>query len=310
MDKTYIGTIELNNGSVTVGNAMSQENTYQVVPIYKGVYHCYTYVDEIGKTYIGVEYGGSLDTSNDFQEIGSVTVTKMAGIFETAYYNVYKKSGQLSKWDEKVNSCLSHPVKILNNRAIFASTFNQAQQEAVVFTRNDKKGFCVELKMSYVANAYVEEPENCETHATLDCTEEVIYDMDACIEDPEVHNYYEVEQEEQPTPPTTETNDSFVTTCAECNQVFFKDEENHETINEDEEKGDEVSVENLNEHIVETLYYDFTVENNPICEIVKPRMNEIVKDLLGGETPPTLWYRGLTVEKVNGKIHKLTFDFD
>ena len=46
-----------------------------------------------------------------------------------------------------------------------------------------------------------------------------------------------------------------------------------------------------------------------MAEIVIPKMNEILKELIG-EIPPLYWYRGITIEKLDGKIHKLTIDFD
>lgn len=73
---------------------------------------------------------------------------------------------------------------------------------------------------------------------------------------------------------------------------------------------DQTLENHINKRIVETLYFDFLDETENLPKAVIPKMNEVLKEFYGNETPTTHWYRGLTVEKVNGKIHRLIFDFD
>ncbi len=310
MDKTYIGTIELNNGSVIVGNALFPDSTVEICPIYKGVYHCYQYKDNISRTHVGIEYGGTLETP-EFEQVGIVNVANVGGIFETVYYKVQQGEKLTDKWVEKVADVAQGdtPFNVKDNRAIFVNTFNKENQGVYIFKQVDSRNFCVGIEFTYMEGERVkEEPETTYGTESVACDAEAV-NMFMCNgelsfqETPDEETRQEYTEACLDDPDRTEIETFEGSTCAECNQTFWGGKEIR-----CEDKGTDIKGVEANEHIVQTLYYDFT--NKEISDIVQPRMNNIIKDLLNGGNPPSLWYRGMTVEKINGKIHKLTFDFD
>lgn len=290
MEKIYIGTIELNNGSVIVGDALSQDSTIEICPIYKGAYHCYWYVNNLGRTHVGIEYGGTLETP-EFQEAGFINVGKSCGIFESVYYKVNHKENLSKKWEEKVKGDIIENISFIthDNRAVFINTFNEENQEAYVFKQVDSKNFCVGIEISYIEGTRVEykaesAQEVIPDNVTESCDEEVNeiepY-TDACINDPE--------------------ENCLSVSCAECVQNFYTEAKDVVL-----EEAKELPITD-DKYEVKKSYY--SLNGTRMAEIVIPKMNEIIKELIG-EIPPLYWYRGITIEKLDGQIHKLTIDFD
>lgn len=299
MEKIYIGTIELNNGSVVVGDALSPDSTIEICPIYKGAYHCYWYVNNMGRTHVGIEYGGTLETP-EFQEAGFINVGKSCGIFESVYYKVNHKEDLSKKWEEKVKGDIIENISFTthDNRAVFINTFNEENQEAYVFKQVDSKNFCVGIEISYIEGTCKAESaqevipdKSCVEYDDDEELNEIEPYTDACINDPE-ENCLSVSCAEE---------DCLSVSCAECAQNFFTEAED---VVIEETKEQPITDD---KYEVKKLYY--SLNGTRMAEIVIPKMNEILKELIG-EIPPLYWYRGITIEKLDGKIHKLTIDFD
>ena len=331
MKKNYIGTLELNNGGVVVGNAKNTSCAFQITNMPKGVYHCYTYNNNEdggdGRRYVGIEYGASLDNTNDFEEFGVSPVLDYGGIFDMVYYLIYKGvvGGQKTeeqlkilndKWTCKLEETNKTPIKLIDNRGLFFNTNNcHKKQDAVVYVRKDKKQSIIEIKIGYffefeMSDSQPEIVNNMVDETTYECKEfenEVVCDeiteFDGC-------NSFDNCANEETCGPVETVCDEWSVACAECDQEFFTHKADVVVNDVKEEPKDEEMpgfTYNENKHKIEKLY--FSLNGTTIGGLVIPKFNEVIKELIGNH-PGLHWYRGMTVEKLDGKIHKLIIDFD
>lgn len=332
MKKNYIGTLDLNNGGVFVGSATIESCALQIVNMPKGGYHCYTYENYEdggdGRKYIGIEYGGSLDKTNDFEELGKVSILKYGGIFDHKYYQTYKglvggqkNEEQLNllakKWVSKMEETEETPVKLIDNRGMFFTTNNNDKaQDAVVYVRRDKRQVVIEVKIGYYFEISDSLPE-----AVTELASETPYECeeweDECIEErcnEEDYNgrcehFEEVECDEEVVSCEDFEEvecDEEVVNCGHCCQEYFSRVASNVS-SEVEEVCEQEFTYDERKHKIEKLY--FSLYGTTIGELVIPNFNEVVKTLIG-QYPGLHWYRGMTVEKLDGKIHKIVIDFD
>ena len=347
MKKKYIGTIELTQGAAVVGDSMNMGSSIMIYKVPRGTYHCYSYEpdEDLGdgcdsRTYVGVEYGASIDKTNDFELVGEVSVNKCCGIFEAKYYNVHhgyidgtKKASEdvinkvKEKWEKKVVDFLStnELVKDFDQRGVFFNTKTDEEKKAVIYKRLDKNGNAIEFKIGVHVFCDGDAPEeNLNKEVTLSCGEcypikKEWYEKcveELCVDEPmideEQNNYCSSEE-------SSVEHDEVTLSCDDCSQTFFTQaatnvsSEVEDVYEEDVEcvEIDDVDegLYNTEKHKIESFYYELNGDN-VVTRLVIPKVNEIIEGLMGGQPKLVHWYRGMTVEKLDGKIHKLTIDFD
>ena len=185
----------------------------------------------------------------------------------------------------------------------FTTNNNDKAQDAVVYVRRDKRQVVIEVKIGYYFEISDSQPE-----AVSELASETPYGCEweeECVEERCNEEDYNGRCEH-----FEDCDEELTVTCAECAQTFFKANNVSSEVEEICEEQDEEMPEftyDERKHKIEKLY--FSLNGTTIGGLVIPKFNEVVKELVG-DHPGLHWYRGMTVEKLDGKIHKLTIDFD